>query len=59
MDGEIVEVCRKDYTTEEEYVDALQDVYGVNRHVQTSYINDKDQTDHIFKLMMGFAPSRL
>lgn len=58
-DGEIVEVCKKDYTTEKEYVDALRDVYGVNRQVQSSYVNDKDQTEHVFNLMMGFAPSRL
>lgn len=58
-DGEIVEVCRKDYTTEEEYVDALRDVYGVSRQIHSSYVGDRDQTEHIFNLMMGFSPSRL
>ena len=59
LDGEIVEVCRKDYLTENDYIAALQHVYGVNRQIHSSYVDDRDQTDHIFNLMMGFAPSRL
>ena len=59
LDGEIVEVCRRDYSTENDYIAALQHVYGVNRQIHSSYVDDRDQTEHIFNLMMGFAPSRL
>ena len=59
LDGEIVEVCRKDYLTESEYISALQHVYGVNKQIHSSYVDERDQTEHIFNLMMGFAPSRL
>jgi hypothetical protein len=58
-DGEIAEVNKQDYATEQEYVLALHDVYEVRQQVQTQCAEGTDQTEFIYNLMMGFAPSRL
>ena len=58
-DGEIAEVCRKDYVTEQEYLAAIQDVYNIRQQPIKPCMDDKNQTDFIYKLIMGFAPSRL
>lgn len=58
-DGDIAEVNRRDYDTEQEYLTALHDVYQVRQQPQTRCTDDTDQTEFIYKLMMSFAPSRL
>lgn len=58
-DGDIAEVNRRDYDTEQDYLAALHDVYQVRQQPKTQCADGTDQTEHIFKLMMGFAPSRL
>ncbi len=58
-DGEIAEVNKQDYATEQDYIAALHDVYEVRQQPQTRCAEGTDQTEFIYSLMMGFAPSRL
>ena len=58
-DGEIVEVNKKDYATEQDYLTALHDVYEVRQQPQTQCVDDEDQMEFIYNLMTRFAPSRL
>lgn len=58
-DGDIAEVNRRDYDTEQEYLAALHDVYQVRQQPQTRCADDTDQLDFVYNLMMRFAPSRL
>jgi hypothetical protein len=58
-DGEIAEVNKKDYDTDQDYLAALHDVYQVRQQPKTQCSGDTDQTEFIYNLMMGFAPSRL
>lgn len=58
-DGEIAEVRRESYSTEEEYTMALFDVYGVRYPAQSTGHCDSDQTEFIYGLMMRCGQSRL
>ena len=58
-DGEIAEVNKKDYDTDQDYLAALHDVYQVRQQSKPHCVDVTDQTEFIYNLMMSFAPSRL
>lgn len=57
-DGDIAEVSRIDYNSDESYYTSLMEVYGVKKQCVGIH-NDVNQVDLIYGLILRQRPSRL